>query len=238
MKKNKSVELKPVDMHDKHENDVNQFNVIEAYKSIRTNVIFATKKDDGCKKIMITSPLPRDGKTTTSVNLAISLAQAEYRVMLIDCDLRKPRIHRFFNSKNTPGLSNYLVGLVSLDDIIKTTNFNNLSIITSGLIPPNPAELLSGARMHELLTTLDQSFDFIILDTSPVNLVSDSIVLSTFCDGVILLVKQDESTHPELVKAIQKLEFVKAVIFGIVLNEVTQTRSFYKSKYGRKYEYR
>ncbi|OJU09712.1 MAG: hypothetical protein BGN88_11990 [Clostridiales bacterium 43-6] len=205
--------------------------VVEAYRTIRTNFMFAINKKDKCKKIIFTSPVPRDGKSTTCVNLGISLAQIDAKVLLIDCDMRKPRIHKFFNCDNTPGLSNVLGGFNELSETIKQTDHHNLFIIPSGIIPPNPAELLSGPRMANIMEELETMFDFILVDTPPCNVVSDALLLTKICDGVILIVKQSVTIHPDLTRCIKSLEFINADILGIILNEATQNRKYTYKKY-------
>lgn len=212
--------------------DVNtRFMVEEAYKSFRTNLRF-TLSGDKCKKIMISSPFPEDGKSTTSVNIAIAIAQTGAGVLLIDCDLRKGRVHNYFNLKSTPGVSDILSGMLGLEEVIQNTGFDNLQVMTIGSIAPNPTELLSSNSMEELMKRLEKYYEYIIIDTPPVEVVSDSLSLVKVVDGVVLVVREGVSTYPNITRAINKYKFVEAKILGFVINGVIFSQgSLYKSKY-------
>lgn len=218
------------------------FAIVESYKTIRTNLKFSLNKE-GCRKIVITSALPRDGKSMVTVNLAVSLAQTNERVLIIDGDLRKARVHKFFGIKNIPGLTNLLGGFSELSEVIKPTDFKNLFIIPCGVVPPNPAELLASESMKNLISQLEKEFDYILIDSPPVNIVSDALTLTPIVDGVIVVTKQKVNTHPEMQRMINSLEFVGARIIGIILNGVDLRESrnyykgYYKGKYGYKYKY-
>lgn len=213
-----------------------KFRIEEAYKTIRANIMFSAIKK-GCKTIVITSALPNEGKTTTTVNLAVTISQADQRVLLIDGDLRKPKIHQYFSLSNAPGLTNYLSDTISgkksadLFSIIHPTQYENLSVICSGSIPPNPAELLGSDFMADFLEQASNDFDYIIIDTPPVNVVSDSLPLIRESDGVVLIVRSNQSTHPELQKALSSLEFIDAKILGFVVNFTESKAGKYKSSY-------
>ncbi len=209
----------------------NRFSVVEAYKSLRTNLQFSMKKK-GCNVIIITSTMPRDGKSTVAANIAVAFAQTDIKVLVIDCDMRKPRVNKFFNVPAIPGLSNLLAGLCTLEQGIKPTEYKNLNIITSGILPPNPAELLSSNDMKELIDSLKNEYDLIILDTPPVNIVSDAIAITAIADGVVLVVKHAVTTYPDIERAIKSLEFVNAKLLGVVLNAVD-----YSKIYGKRYGY-
>ena len=219
-----------------------KFKVEEAYKSIRANITFSIMKK-GCKKVVVTSSVAGEGKTTTTINLAITFAQAGQRVLLIDSDLRKPKIHHYFGVPNSPGLTDYLGSSVSaarrdrvdLFSIVHATEFDNLSIICSGTIPPNPAELLGSEPMEDFLDEIANDFVYIIIDTPPINIVSDALPLIKESDGVVLIVRYNSSTHPEVERAIASLEFIDAKILGFVVNFVeTRANGKYKySNYGR-----
>jgi len=194
-----------------------KFRIEESYKSIRTNIMLSIIKN-GCKTIVISSSNASEGKTTTSINLAISIAQADQRVLLIDGDLRKPKIHHYFSIPNAPGLTNYLsdtvnkknAGAADLFDIIHPTEITNLSILTSGSIPPNPAEILGSEPMTDFLKEIAKHYDYIIVDTPPINVVSDALPLIRESDGIIVVVKSNASTHPELQKTLESLKFIDA----------------------------
>lgn len=223
-----------------------KFRIEEAYKSIRTNIMLSVMKK-GCKIIVVSSSMPNEGKTTTTTNLAISMAQADQRVLLIDGDLRKPKIHHYFSIPNAPGLTNYLgssvnsrgVQRVDLFSIIHPTEFPNLSVIASGSIPPNPAEILGSEPMSEFLQEVSKSYDYIIIDTPPINVVSDALPIIRESDGVVLIVRSYSSTHPELQKALSSLEFIDAKVLGFVVNyESSKNEKYSGYKYGyKKYGY-
>lgn len=202
-----------------------KFRIEEAYKSIRANIMFSVVKK-GCKIIVVSSSLPNEGKTTTTVNLAASISQADQRVLLIDGDLRKPKIHQYFSISSAPGLTDYLSDVASarhkmdIFGIIHPTKYENLSVITSGTIPPNPAELLGSDFMRDFLNGISKDFDYIIIDTPPLNVVSDALPLIRESDGVVLVVRDNQTTHPELQKALSSLEFIDAKILGFVVNFV------------------
>ena len=202
-----------------------KFRIEEAYKSIRANIMFSVVKK-GCKIIVVSSSLPNEGKTTTTVNLAASISQADQRVLLIDGDLRKPKIHQYFSVSSAPGLTDYLSDVASarhkmdIFGIIHPTKYENLSVITSGTIPPNPAELLGSDFMRDFINGIRKDFDYIIIDTPPLNVVSDALPLIRESDGIVLVVRDNQTTHPELQKALSSLEFIDAKILGFVVNFV------------------
>lgn len=219
-----------------------KFRVEESYKSIRANIMFSIMKK-GCKTIVVSSAVPNEGKTTTTVNLAISFAQAEQKVLLIDGDLRKPKIHNYFSIPNAPGLTNYLgdkvsssnVKKVSLLNVIHATEYKNLFMLSAGTIPPNPAELLGSEPMAEFIKEIGNDFDYIIIDTPPINVVSDALPLIREADGAVLVVRSNKTTHPEIQKAIASLEFIDAKILGFIVNSVDSDS---KGKYGYSGGYR
>lgn len=218
-----------------------KFRVEEAYKSIRTNIMLSVMKK-GCKIIVVSSSMANEGKTTTTTNLAISISQADQRVLLIDGDLRKPKVHHYFSIPNAPGLTNYLGAAansrsaqkVDLFSIIHPTEYKNLSVIASGSIPPNPAEVLGSEMMSEFIKEISQHFDYIIIDTPPINVVSDALPVIRESDGVVMVVRSNSSTHPELQKALDSLKFIDAKILGFVVNYESENRSkhgYYKYNY-------
>lgn len=219
-----------------------KFRVEEAYKSIRTNIMLSVMKK-GCKIIVVSSSMANEGKTTTTTNLAISISQADQKVLLIDGDLRKPKIHHYFSIPNAPGLTNYLGAAANsrssqnadLFSIIHPTEYKNLSVIASGSIPPNPAEVLGSEMMSDFLKEVSQHFDYIIIDTPPINVVSDALPVIRESDGVVMVVRSNSSTHPELQKALDSLKFIDAKILGFVLNYESESKSkygYYKYGYG------
>jgi len=218
-----------------------KFRIEESYKSIRTNIMLSVIKN-GCKTIVVSSSNAGEGKTTTSINLAISLSQADQRVLLIDGDLRKPKIHHYFSIPNAPGLTNFLSDVANnksrnadLFNTVHPTEIANLSIITSGSIPPNPAEILGSELMSEFLKEISKHFDYIIIDTPPINVVSDALPVVRMSDGIIVVIKSNSSTHPELAKTIEALKFIQANILGFVVNFVENKSNRYSKKYGYTY---
>ena len=218
-----------------------KFRIEESYKSIRTNIMLSVIKN-GCKTIVVSSSNAGEGKTSTSINLAISLSQADQRVLLIDGDLRKPKIHHYFSIPNAPGLTNFLSDVANnksrnadLFNTVHPTEIANLSIITSGSIPPNPAEILGSELMSEFLKEISKHFDYIIIDTPPINVVSDALPVVRMSDGIIVVIKSNSSTHPELAKTIEALKFIQANIMAFVVNYVENKRSRNRKKYGYTY---
>lgn len=195
------------------------FQVTESYKVARTNVVFSLLKE-GCKRAVISSSLSEEGKTMTAVHLAVSLAQTDARVLLIDADLRKPKISQYFGFRNAPGLTNYLGHLTGLESVLHKTDYNNLSVICAGVTVPNPSELLASEKMTAFLDEMGGQFDYIVIDTPPLNVVADALPLIKQSDGVILVVRSGVSTYPELNKTVKSLEMVDARILGIILNAV------------------
>ncbi len=165
----------------------------EAFKALRTRIQYAKLEEVPIRTILLTSSVPGEGKTTISVNLAGSLAQMDKKVLLIDCDLRKPRIHNVFEIDRYPGLSDYLFSNASLEEIIRKTKFENLDIVPSGTIPPNPSELLGSKQMKEFLEKMKKQYDFIIIDSPPYISVTDAEILFRITDGTILVLRANKT---------------------------------------------
>ncbi|TDT46093.1 CpsD/CapB family tyrosine-protein kinase [Fonticella tunisiensis] len=192
--------------------------VSEAYRTLRTNIQFASFDRD-IQIILVTSSGPGEGKSTTSANLALTIAQAGKSVLLIDCDLRRPNLHRKFRLSNAVGLSNLLVE--DLEPVQALQMYmDKLYILTSGTIPPNPAEMLASRKMKSFLEMMRREFDYIILDTPPVNAVTDAQLLSTMADGVLLVISSGEAEREAADRAKDLLNRVNANILGVVLNKV------------------
>lgn len=204
----------------------------ESYRTLRTNIQYSSF-DKEYKVIMVTSSEPGEGKSTTAGNLALCLAQGDKKVILIDCDLRKPSIHKKFKISNVVGLSDVIVGKEELVTALHRYN-KNLVILTSGKIPPNPSEMLSSKAMTALIENLKENFDYIILDTPPVQAVTDSQILSTKADGTILVVRAEKTKKDSVENAIGLLNKVNANIIGTVLNGVDNGRNKYYYYYGEK----
>jgi len=168
---------------------------------------------------MVTSASPREGKSTTINNLAVAYAQAECSVLLLDADMRKPTAHQAFGISNRYGLTGVLTGHCKAEEAIQSTHVNGLSVMTAGPVPPNPAEMIATNRMDRLLNELKDRFDLILIDTPPVLAVSDAQIMSTKCDGVLLVVKAGELKRGPALRAKEQLSFVKARLLGVVLNQ-------------------
>ena len=223
------------DIRERILNNKTSFHVREAYKALRTNLIFSLPSDT-CKKIVITSALASEGKSTNALNLAITFAEMDAKVLIIDCDLRRPNLARLLDVPNAPGLSNYLVGLNSSDEIIHKSTYNNLSIITAGNIPPNPVELLSSENMGRLIEKLETEFDYIFLDTPPVNLVIDTVVISKYVHGIVLIALQNSTDKEALRYALKQIKFAGSKVLGFVLNGVVfGANGDYKNENKKKY---
>ncbi|WP_404987637.1 CpsD/CapB family tyrosine-protein kinase [Clostridium culturomicium] len=199
--------------------------VAEAYRILRTNLQYSSFNGQ-YKVIVITSANPQEGKSTTAVNIALALAQAEKKVILIDCDLRKPTLNKRFNMSNSTGLSELVISRASKATIGEVYN-ENLTVLTSGRIPPNPSEILGSKYMSSLIYALRSVYDYIILDAPPVQVVTDAQVLSAKADGTILVVKAEVTKKSSVHNAINMLRKVNANIIGIVLNEVEKKESHY-----------
>lgn len=207
----------------------------ESFKNLRANLTFALADKKGQSKIiLLTSAEQGDGKSTTCINLAEAYADSNTNVLVIDADLRRPRIAQYANAdKNALGLSDYLGGLCGLDDIIVRPEGLNFDCIFSGTIPPNPSELLMIDEVGELFKTLSEKYDYILIDTPPVGIVAETIFLTQFVSGVIVVVKKDSSHFYTVKEAISLLEFANANILGFVINDafdLDAKRYYYRRK--------
>lgn len=200
--------------------DVTDFATKEAYKTARTNIRFSLSSGRGCKRIIVTSASPGEGKTTTCLNLAIAFAQTDAKVLIIDADLRKPRINRHLSIERENGLSDLLCGMITTSEAIKRCERHNLDCITAGQIPPNPAELLSSKDMELLLEGLSESYDYIFIDTPPVTVVTEAAAMAKCVDGVILIIRQNHTISESVERARNNLNMANAKILGYVLNGV------------------
>ncbi|MBO4951232.1 MAG: CpsD/CapB family tyrosine-protein kinase [Clostridia bacterium] len=214
------------------------FRVVEAYKTLRTNILFSVPAVEGrSKRFMFTSANPSEGKSTTSANIAITFAQqTDVKVLLIDADLRKATLHKYFGLSAKKGLSNFLAGQDALENCIqKVPDIDNLYIMASGVLPPNPAELLAGKQMEVLFSELDKIFDVVIVDTPPVNVVADALSIVPFVDGVTMVATDNKTTYTELQDAVKALKVADARILGVVLNRARTSNYRSRQKYSNYY---
>lgn len=209
--------------------------VSEAYRTLRTNIAFASSGTLP-KMLVVSSPMPGDGKTTTSANLAITLAQQGLRVLLVDADLRRGLLHTLLGKQREPGLSNVIVGTNSLDSAIGSFHVGDgisLDFLSTGTIPPNPAELLGSARMHAVMSELRDRYDSIIFDAPPLNIVTDAAVLSAECDAILLVARAAVTSRDGLAYAMEQLRNVRSRVYGVVLNDIDFRRdNRYYGAYG------
>lgn len=207
------------------------FAVSEAYKTVRTNMLFSLASM-GQKAVVISSPLPAEGKSVTCANLAIALAQTSAKVMLIDGDLRRPTQHKLFGVDNTKGLSNMLAGFESVADSVKRNVYNNLDLVTAGALPPNPSELLGSKNMEMFIKKMEEYYDYILIDSPPINIVTDAVVISKNTAGIMMVVRSQQTTIDELHSAISTIKAASSSVLGVVVTDVD--RRVKSSYYGRK----
>lgn len=198
----------------------------EAYRGLRTGILFSTP-GHAPRSLLVTSSGPQEGKTLTSANLAITMAQGGQKILILDCDMRKPRLHKIFNLERDQGMSNILVGDGDWRKLKVATQVPNLDIITSGPIPPNPAELIGSERMKALLDEIIQEYDRVLIDSPPIVAVTDSVVLARFVEGVVLTIRVGETARDVIANSIRQLQDVQAHVLGAVLNAVNIGKDSY-----------
>ncbi|KGR76204.1 CpsD/CapB family tyrosine-protein kinase [Ureibacillus manganicus] len=205
--------------------------IAEQFKTLRTNINFTLPGDDA-KKLLVTSTIPGEGKSTITANLGFVFAQEGKRVLIIDADLRKPTLHATFNLPNKIGLSNMFTKQVSFVHAIKETFIYDLYVLPSGPVPLNPSELLSSKTMDQFLKTIEDYFDVIIFDAPPILTVTDAQILSNKCDGTVLVINSGTVNRKELLKAKSALLSSHANILGVVLNNFnSKTNNYYEKLY-------
>ena len=202
----------------------------EAYRSLKTNIQYSSF-DKEYKTIVVTSANPGEGKSTTAGNLALTLAEGEAKVLLVDCDMRKPSMHKNFRVTNTYGISDVLLQRQKVMDVAHVYN-KNLSIITAGKIPPNPAEMLASKAMTLFLKEMKEHFDYVVLDTPPVQAVADAQILSTKVDGTLVVVRAGVTKKDDVHNSVASLKKVNANIIGTVLHAVDNSKNKYYYYYG------
>ena len=197
----------------------------EAYRSLRSNIEYSSF-DDEYRVIVVTSSVPGEGKSTTSGNLAIALAQSGNSVLLVDCDMRKPSIHKKFKISNAAGTAEILLRKKSFEEVANNYN-ENLTIITAGKIPPNPSEMLASRAMTAFIEEMKKEFKYIILDTPPLQAVTDAQVLSTKADGVLLVVRAGSTKREMVFNSVDLIKKVQGKVIGTVLNGVENKKNNY-----------
>jgi len=198
----------------------------EAYRTLRANLLYAFVSNPP-KVILLTSPGPGEGKSTTCANLGVVLAQAGKNTLILDCDFRRPAIHKFFELPNRPGVINVLVGENSLEEVWEEP-VEGLKVVPVGPTPPNPAEILSSPDFSEFLSGLRERFDYVLVDTSPIGLVADPAVLATQGDGVLLVLDAQKTRKAAVRRAIRDLKTVGVDILGTVMRNVNSPDGYYK----------
>ncbi len=218
------------------------FATTEAYKLLRTKLQYSLTDNQKCQVFVVSSAMPGEGKSVSSINLAYGLAQLNKRVLLIDADMRRPTLAAKLSIPNYPGLSEFLTGFMGMDELLQDYSDDGehtVKILAAGSIPPNPVELIDSEKMTQAFEILEKQFDYIIVDTPPVGDVSDALVASKFADGVLLVVRHNYCNAATLRKSVQQFEFVNAKILGTVFNCLGDSFAKYSGyKYRDRYEYR
>ena len=211
------------------------FQIRESYKTARTNIAYSIIKK-GCKKISFTSANKSEGKTVTSVNIAIALSQqVNTRVLIIDCDLRRPQIHNVLSIGFAPGVTNYLNGECTKEEVIRSTKITNLYAVTYGAIPPNPSELIGSPEVTRFIERLNREYDYIIFDSPPVGVVADALLLKEYIAGYILVTRERKTTHGDIEKLLQNIKVTDSKPLGFI--RVGVTREGKRGKRGYYYYY-
>lgn len=222
-------------------NDTTDFDTVETYKAIRTNIMFSVPQQDKGKVIVVTSASPSEGKTTTSINLALIFAQMGVKVLLIDCDLRKPRVHRYMELERGVGVSNVICGYSEVDNAIHRNVKEHLDVITAGDIPPNPAELFENQNFGKMIEQLQSEYEYIFVDTPPITVVTDAIVAMKNCTGAILVARQGVTITDLFAIAVAEAKKSKVKILGAIFHDSKEKQSkrnyYQRGKYGYKYKY-
>ncbi len=221
-------------MSDRFITDDTPFAIVEAYNTARTNTMFAVSTGES-KIIAVTSSNPSEGKSTTCANFAISFSNAGFKVLLVECDLRKPTVGKNFAIKPKSGLSAILGGFCSVNDAINADVLPNLDIITAGDIPPNPSELLGSQAMRTFLAASSEIYDYVFLDTPPVNVVTDSQLTNDVIAGIVFVVKEGHTTHPDVQSALEKIRLANGKVLGFVKTFGSVGKG---GRYGKKYAYK
>lgn len=221
--------------------DNTPFSITEAFRNLKATLsVSVPKRADGGISLFATSAYPEDGKTTVTVNLGVMFALSEAKVVVVDADIRKGRVSKYFKHKSAPGLSEYLAGQATLEEVLVKSDVNeNLYFIPCGTHSPKPYELLESAAMKELADKLRKEFDYIIYDTPPILLVSDAIAIAPLVDGAVLVCRHLVSFVNDISRSLQALEMAKVNVLGVVVNDHTEEKEPYSKGYNgyKKYYY-
>ena len=215
--------------------DKSKFAIVESYKSARSNIMFSLSADDD-KLFAVTSYSKGEGKSTVSANLAISFSKMEKKVLLVDCDLRRPNIHNIFKIENQAGLSNVIGKMVEFEEVIHRNVLPNLDILPSGTIPPNPSELLCSPKFTNLVKKLYEEYDYIIFDTPPIGVVADALLLKDIIAGFVVVLRERSTTHGDVQNIMDSMKLADAKILGFVKvgctsNKKRTRRGYYYYQY-------
>ena len=228
--KNSNAEMRTETISDK-----SKFAIVESYKSARSNIMFSLSADDD-KLFAVTSYSKGEGKSTVSANLAISFSKMEKKVLLVDCDLRRPNIHNIFKIENQAGLSNVIGKMVEFEEVIHRNVLPNLDILPSGTIPPNPSELLCSPKFTNLVKKLYEEYDYIIFDTPPIGVVADALLLKDIIAGFVVVLRERSTTHGDVQNIMDSMKLADAKILGFVKvgctsNKKRTRRGYYYYQY-------
>lgn len=210
-KKNKNTS----EMRTETISDKSKFAIVESYKAARSNIMFSLSAEDQ-KLFAVSSYSKGEGKSTVSANLAISFSKMEKRVLLVDCDLRRPNLHNIFKVENTAGLSNIIGKMVAFDEVVHRDVLPNLDVLPSGTIPPNPSELLISPKFAKLVNELYEDYDYIIFDTPPIGVVADAMLLKDLVAGFVVVLRERSTTHGDVQNIIDAIKLADTKILGFI----------------------
>lgn len=226
---------KNVNYVDKSKNVINgdsKFAIVEGYKIARTNLVFSLSATES-KVVVVTSWSKGEGKSTATANLAISFSKMGKKVLLIDCDLRRPNLHNLLRLQNVSGLSEVLGKFKTFDEVVNRDVLPCMDVLTSGSIPPNPSELLASANFENMMHELDRVYDYIIVDTPPIGIVTDSLILKDYISGYVIVVREKVTTHGDIEKTMQNIHLADSKVLGFLKVGCSITEKKYsKGKYG------
>lgn len=215
--------------------DKSKFAIVESYKAARTNIMFSLSASE--KKVFAVSSYSKgEGKSTVSANLAISFSKMEQRVLLVDCDLRRPNVHNIFKIDHAKGLSNVIGKMISFEDAVKRDVLPNLDILPSGTVPPNPSELMCSSTFVNLINRLTEEYDYIIFDTPPIGVVADALLLKDLIAGFVIVVRERSTTHGDLQKLLDSVKLADSKVLGLIeagcsVNQKRGRKGYYYYQY-------